>query len=81
MSSDTKGKRVGLPTYIDTKHPKSGPRKLQAGDMDKFESGYEGIVWSNKKKKEKEKEKEKKVGPPSCPLCNETESNPTCPIC
>ena len=52
MSSDTKGKRVGLPTYIDTKHPKSGPRKLQAGDTDKFESGYEGIVWSKKKKKE-----------------------------
>lgn len=73
MSSDTKGKRVGLPTYIDTKHPKSGPRKLQAGDTDKFESGYSSITWSKKK--------EKKVGPPSCPLCNETESNPTCPIC
>ena len=70
MSSDTKGRRVGLPTYIDTKHPKSGPRKLQSGDTDQFESGYEGIVWSKKK-----------VGPPSCPLCNETESNPTCPIC
>lgn len=72
MSNDipaTEGKRVGLPRYVDHKHPKTGPRQLQAGDTENYESGYDRI-WAKSK-----------ISPPSCPLCNNTESNPECPIC
>ena len=64
--SETQGKRVGLPTYINPKHPKSGPRSMLEGDTDKFDKGYDAIKWSK---------------PPACPLCQHTESNLDCPIC